>query len=760
MIRNRFILPLGACVFAGAASVLPAQDPVPVPPRPMTRLEREAAAAIQPPQAQPALPSPVTPPPLPGQLQGSALPTAAAPAPAPPAPQQQPPAPASLSKMEALDAATRPPAFQEVPRVTAPGDKIPVTTSTSKTGQFVVHGKVFETRSAMSSHCENIAEELRKVLNDREPFVLPIVVQLNTGEEAAKNKGAAVSTAITELSHGGFHVQVTVNDRGTLKASDLRKELVRALLAERILRNQSKISTPEGRLLLPDWVMTGVLHAMDYKATARPSAIFSAIFRSGKIYGIEEIIAASPVEMDNLSRSIYETSCCALVLALVDQPEGTQRFNKFLSSLASDPRSERELLDAAFPKFTASASSLNKWWSLQMASLSKPGLAEPLTAAESLKAIEEAIQIHYAAKPDDVPKDVKARPFVLPQPIYTAPPPQPKPVPQPLAAQDSPPERRSSPAPRNKVTPDAEGSAPEPTAEAGTEEEADGKPKTALWRRMLFLGAPKPDEQPPETTPAGNEAAKARQDAAMAEAAAGGNATPEEKPVEKKPEDKPGFMSRLLGGGRDAPPKSKPTAEEENPAERAFARPAEAKEKPAPKPEAKPKEKPQAEPKPAEEDKPSKLNPMNWFRGGKKEEAPTAKTPEKQSSLLPAQDQSLPLGRLLSPALADAWELLGPSAPRQTVDILNVFKRKKQEEAEAPPTPAPAPEPKPQAKKPASAPRKPRTNNPNAKPVPAALLPRRRLQPPPPPLPPPRHLLRARMVRCPSRSLWKSTSIS
>jgi hypothetical protein len=286
----------------------------------------------------------------------------------------------------------------------------------------------------MSSRCEEISQELRRVLKDSEPWVLPVVVLLNTGDEALKSKSPTISTAITEMTHGGFHLQVTVNERPGLKTEDLRKEVVRALLAERVLRNQQKITTPEGRLLLPDWVMTGVLHAMDYKASARPSAIFATIFRSGKIYGIEEIIAASPVEMDGLSRTIYETSCCALVLALVDQPDGAKRFNKFLNALSSDPRSERDLLNAAFPSFAASASSLNKWWSLQLAALSKPGIAEPYTPAESLKAVEDAITIHYEAKADEVPQNIKPRPFVLPPPLVVA---SSLPKPEPLPAQST-----------------------------------------------------------------------------------------------------------------------------------------------------------------------------------------------------------------------------------------------------------------------------------------------------------------------------------
>lgn len=706
MIRRLPISLLGAWFLAATALFVRAQAPVPPPPVPvpmpgsLSQEQKQAAAAIQAPQT-------FTAPPLPGQLQPG-VPAPAAPAPPPPGTSSN-----SASKMSMLEAITQPPVLQQAPRVSSTADKLPITSSTSTSRQFIVHGKSFETRSAMSSRCEEISQELRKVLNDKEAWVLPVIVLLNTGEEATKTKGPVVNTAITEIAHGGFHLQVTVNERPGLTAADIRREIVRALLAERILRNHQKIATPEGRLLMPDWILTGVLQAMDYKASPRPSAIFSTIFRSGKIYGIEEIIAASPVEMDGLSRTIYETSCCALVLALVDQPSGPQHFNKFLNALASDPRSERELLDLAFPKFAASASSLNKWWSLQLATLSKPGVAEPLPAADSLKAIEDAIQIRYAAKPDEVPQNVKPRPFVLPAPLAMTFPPKPR---QPAPATPKAEERAPAPKPRETAAQQPADAPPPPEESEGTDEKA----KRPLWRRMLFLGASKPDGTPVEEAPPPAEA--------------------------EKEESKPGFLGRMLGavgGEKEKKPKEEPPAaepEKEKAVTPAAEKPKAEEDQPkAPAKQNSPKEK-KEEPKPAEEDKPSKLNPLNWFKGGKKtaeeaqEEEKPAKDGDKKALLLPAAEPA-GMARLLSPALADAWQLLAPAAPRQTVDMLKFLRRKKEEEAPAPPPPAKAepkpaattkprrtsnPSSKPASRPKASTPQAPRTNNPNAKPVPAA----------------------------------------
>jgi hypothetical protein len=293
-----------------------------------------------------------------------------------------------------------PPAISTVPPTPLNKSQAAVP-STSGSGQFIVHGNDLRLRNAFSARCDEIKDELSRLLRDPQPWVLPVVVLLNSGD-GARQAPRSVSTSLAEVAGGGFHLQVTVNLRPDLRSQDLRAEVVRALLLERVLRSQPAV-TSKRTLLLPEWMQVGVIKALDFRKQARPSTLFAAIFKSGRIFGIEEIIEASPTQMDALSRTIYDTSCCALVLALLDQPDGSARLNRYLASLAIDERSERELLNLAFPSFASSKASLNKWWALQLANLSRPGVSEPLTPAETLKALEEALTLRYQAKPSEIP---------------------------------------------------------------------------------------------------------------------------------------------------------------------------------------------------------------------------------------------------------------------------------------------------------------------------------------------------------------------
>ena len=317
------------------------------------------------------------------------------------APAVAPPLPGEWQGQEPKKAAPVAPASvpRAVPAITLGKGKME--SSTSSSGQFIVHGNDLTLRSAVAGRCDEIDQELRQLLRDRQPWVLPIVIMLQPPENAAP-QAPPIRMTLSEITHGGFHIQLDAALRADLQPALLRAEVVRALLAERVLRLQK--GSPKRQQLLPQWMLTGVLEAMDYRRLARPSALFGAIFKSGKIYSIDEIIDAEVDALDGISRTIYRSSCCALVLALLDQPEGSTRLQRFLGTLAADARPLKTLLDEAFPSFATSPTSLNKWWALQLANLSRPGLSEPLSTTESLAALEDALTLRYRAKASEIPE--------------------------------------------------------------------------------------------------------------------------------------------------------------------------------------------------------------------------------------------------------------------------------------------------------------------------------------------------------------------
>ncbi len=296
--------------------------------------------------------------------------------------------------------AQQPQGGSTVPSVAAkPGSPA---TSTSVNGQFVIHGADLNTRGTFIMLCDETATSLGKFLRDDGKFLIPIVVVLKTPPDIALG-GPAVSTNINQLAHGGFHLQMNVQLRPDFLSEDFTRELVRVLLAERILRNHKELQTTRQRVL-PDWVLTGVTQALDFRSRSRPSAFFAAVFQRGQVYSVGKLLSADPAQLDSLSRGIYETSSCALVLALLDQPDGQLRFAKFLNSLALDNKPDRDLLKDSFPTLMASRNSLEKWWSLQMATLATPAALEILSVEDTESKFNEALSLRFDPLPEETKK--------------------------------------------------------------------------------------------------------------------------------------------------------------------------------------------------------------------------------------------------------------------------------------------------------------------------------------------------------------------
>lgn len=306
-----------------------------------------------------------------------------------------------------------PPPFTPSPALDMPALPVPVTpvpsrvptkssavpSSTSSSGQFIVYGPDLRVRSGIAGKCEDISLELGRLLRTPDAWVRTVVVQIKA-LTPADPPDLGISTQVSALTHGGFHLQMNVPERSGLRPADFRRELIRLLLSERILRSHKEVPDERSSNLVPPWVHTGVIKALEYRLRGRPSAEFAAIFKSGKVYGIEEILDAEAIGLDGLSRTIYETSCCALVLAVLDQPDGPLRFSRFLAALAQEEKPQRELLKQWFPALAESDTSLNKWWSLQLASLAAPSIAETLDPTQTVELLDRALTFLVPSMPE------------------------------------------------------------------------------------------------------------------------------------------------------------------------------------------------------------------------------------------------------------------------------------------------------------------------------------------------------------------------
>ncbi len=258
----------------------------------------------------------------------------------------------------------------------------------------------------------------------------PIVLQIREPLSNGTDLRPPVWTAISQVE-GGFRIEINLTPRRqAVPGPLLRENLVRAILADRVLKGKQGLDLAGASSPPPDWLLHGTLALMDYRQLGRSSQTFSQVFQLGRVLSVQDILDADPTGMDSVSLTIYRVSCGGLLMMLVEQPKGPEQLAKLLPALGRSGVDQATLIEQTFPELTGSSSSLSKWWSLQIAALSQPGMEEVRKPDETEKLLAEALVLRYAQPaPGEKRPHVLKRLFTRDKTTAPAPPSDGKPLP-------------------------------------------------------------------------------------------------------------------------------------------------------------------------------------------------------------------------------------------------------------------------------------------------------------------------------------------
>jgi hypothetical protein len=176
-----------------------------------------------------------------------------------------------------------------------------------------------------------------------------------------------------------------------------RSAIITALLYERALRGKKPGPMDTGLVVRP-WLVEGIAEMLAWKSGKRDRRVYKILFESGGVYEAETLLAITQAQYDDYDeamRSAFRTSSGALVMALLEQPEGKSRFSAFLSEAALFGGDITMSLRKHFVNLNLSAKSLEKWWSLQMANMSRNSLDDVITIHDSEKGLEDALMLQF-----------------------------------------------------------------------------------------------------------------------------------------------------------------------------------------------------------------------------------------------------------------------------------------------------------------------------------------------------------------------------
>ncbi|HVJ46015.1 MAG TPA: hypothetical protein VM511_06480 [Luteolibacter sp.] len=300
---------------------------------------------------------------------------------------------------------------QEAPRasVVVEGENAAAGESVSRTKQFRVTGGDAGLRGTVVLLADEARDALRALTDQKaeEDVKVPIRVILvgKPGDPSPPNP-IAMKLFFDDTA---YQLQVFVHLGRGIEREKLAGVLTAALIHERTLRNVKPDGIERSSTVTP-WLVDGLREAAVWRAGNGDRRAYEALFKRGGIYNMNDLFKEtdqSRDQMDAAMRLGFRVSSGALVMALLEQPQGKEGFRNFLSEVSLFEGDMPALLRKHFPELNLSEASLAKWWMLQMASKGTAPLSERLSVSETETELNDVLKLHVRS----VEKGVEEKPL-------------------------------------------------------------------------------------------------------------------------------------------------------------------------------------------------------------------------------------------------------------------------------------------------------------------------------------------------------------
>jgi hypothetical protein len=261
--------------------------------------------------------------------------------------------------------------------------------------QFRVMGGDMASRGLAANMAEETKEEFLRLTGEKDEWKVGVVVELR-GEvgEAIPKRDTVIDLFDNERA---YELKVFYHLSRGLRKQSFKRAVLTALLYERALREREKV-VRDAPLNVPPWLVEGLEEATSWRLKESDRRLYDALFRHGGFFKLDDLFVLAEEDygrMDAASKAAFRVSAGALVMALLDQPEGKASMRSFLAELPAYEGEMPALLRKHFPELNLSATSLEKLYELQLANKGSVPLTDVLDVVKTERALEEALRFRY-----------------------------------------------------------------------------------------------------------------------------------------------------------------------------------------------------------------------------------------------------------------------------------------------------------------------------------------------------------------------------
>lgn len=266
----------------------------------------------------------------------------------------------------------------------------------SASRQFGVSGGAVGLRSSLALQAEAERAKLYDLLGlGKDEVSMPIEIILH-GEpgDPPRARAIAMELRFTKDTHLlNIHIDLSRgidNDR-------LQRAILRGLVSGLSLKRHApgSLDTP---VQVPVWLEEGLLEADRWRRGEGDRRLYEGVFESRGQFSIDRLLATSRTEharLDGVSREMFRVLSGALVMALLEQPEGRSSLASFCGEVATFQGEMPILLRRHFPGLNLSEKSLVKWWALTLAKLADAPLTDSMTIRETERQLDDALVLRF-----------------------------------------------------------------------------------------------------------------------------------------------------------------------------------------------------------------------------------------------------------------------------------------------------------------------------------------------------------------------------
>jgi hypothetical protein len=273
--------------------------------------------------------------------------------------------------------------------------------SVSPSRQFIIYGADAELRGAVSNLAERTKANLLVLLRQRDNWIVPIVVNLQSQQANLPE----IPPADLRFSQTGFglKLQLDLTISKDFDVSLMERELLRAILLEMIYRKESHMAAGSIFVEPPDWLIDGVLALAPGSDRGQ---LVEALTTADKTESLELFLRQRRRLFDSAGRTLYRAYSFALVQMLIDGRNGPARLAQYIGHLSNASNEPLADLKAQFPFLLGDA---ERTWQLTLSRLGNLQTYRLLTFAESERRLDELLHVKISQATNPVSLDELAQ---------------------------------------------------------------------------------------------------------------------------------------------------------------------------------------------------------------------------------------------------------------------------------------------------------------------------------------------------------------